>query len=77
MTMHQDDLTKTQILRGIREKAHTNSATDLRVSEGGHSLDARGLPLIGVLEIELRDEEERKDFLRRVEAARDVFKNAR
>lgn len=73
--MHDDDLSKTAILRGISHKAR--SGPGLNQSEGGHTLDGRGLPLIGVVEIELRDEEERKNFLRRVDHFRDVFKNAR
>ncbi len=75
--MHEDDMSKTAIIRRISEKAHTNDLPELQLSEGGHQLDARGLPLIGVLEIELRDAEERKDFLRKVAAHQDVFKGVR
>lgn len=75
--MHSDDLTKTQILRDIRKKAEDNDLPELALSEGGHSLDARGIPIIGVLEIELRDENERKDFLRQVKHAQDIFKGVR
>ena len=75
--MHEDDFGKTAIIRRISEKAHTNELPALQLSEGGHELDARGLPLIGVVEIELRDNEERKNFLRMVAAHRDVFKGVR
>lgn len=75
--MNNDDLSKTAILREIRQKAHENELPDLPLSEGGHTIDSRGLPLIGVLEIELRDQNEIRDFERQIKYAQDIWKGVR
>ena len=67
--MHEVDRKKMAI---IRQKAESYVA--LGTSEGGHRIAENGLPMIDlVLETPVRDENERKDFLRQVEAfARDT-----